>query len=417
MLRIIYLKRLQGGIILQNSSPWQEIPLNQVQFDSDGNLITKSVVWGTAEQVDGSWALLLNCPGGWLTAHQMQVIAEIVADDGIGIKFTGRQAPVLILPKEKVADALAKLDANSMKVGFLHGSLRNVKACLGIRGCKNSRSTNVMQVAQEIDHKFFGVILPWDFKIGISGCSRNCAAVACQSLGLVETKEGFDLYLGGSEGINSLHHGQLAKRGIPTEKIVDVVETVLKLYIWWTGQLAKTNQLHTRPRFYEILAKAGLTNFINAIDETLGQGTPTLTGPVKADLHKSDILPGFNRENVFNSYLLLEQLCAHCSECKKSKCHLYIAKETIIEASRTGKKFMPGIPSDILEIIHALPMPVDKFETFKLHDAYFSISEVCDQCHTADHDPLCAVNVALTAIGCLINGRSYQTPKDRDQIS
>ncbi|KNZ68571.1 nitrite and sulfite reductase 4Fe-4S region [Thermincola ferriacetica] len=402
---------------MQNKG-WQQIELQKVTIDGSNWVCheNKEAFWGVIEQSDGSWAILIDCPAGFLSSDQVTLLAEIISDEGLGIKLTGRQAPILLLPQHKVAGALEKLKANGIKIGYLHKTLRNVKACIGSRGCKNAKTYDAVELARNISNKFYGVKLPWDFKIGISGCPRNCGSATCQSLGLIEEHDGFTVYLGGSENAHTQFHGKPVARGVPEEKIDDVIATVLKCYIWAAEDIRKNKLLQGHPRFYDIFKRYGEAFFIDAINTTLGQDTPVNVNIIsdKADAAPTFIkaLPGFNRANIFTAFMVLDKLCGHCTECKKYKCHLFIAKECLTEAARTGKKFLPDIPNDMIQLIHALPLPTDLFEQFKLHDAFHSIREVCDQCHITEHDSLCAVNIALTAIGCLIWGSKYETPKD-----
>lgn len=333
---------------------------------------------------------------------------------------------MLLLREEKLEEALRQMESAGLKPSIIHGSLRNVKACIGKQGCKNSRRYDVVELARAIDQAFFGVKLPWDLKIAVSGCSRNCVAANCQCIGLVENRDGFAVYLGGAENELAPVHGTLIAGDVPGEKVVEVVEAVLKCYIYFASHLTADGIVSGKPRLYEIIGKAGSGYFKQAVKEVLDNGAarvldgeifigPELNVETAAAQEEPARIPGFTKENAFQSFVVLNRLCAHCPECMRYKCQVYIAKENIIEVSRTGQKYLPHIPPDILDIIRSLPIGTKKFEVFRLHEAFHTVNETCDYCRIAEHDPLCAVNVALTALGCLIRGREFESHMDRQR--
>ena len=405
---------------------WKEIKLQKYLPGSGHNAPDKECAWGVVEQADDNWAIFLNTPGGMLAPEELQVISGIMKKDGLQLKLTGRQAPVLLVPEEKVAGVLEQLDASGLKTAIIHGSLRNVKACMGKGYCKNSHLHDVQEIARAIDTAFYGVKLPGDFKIAISGCSRNCAAAKCQCLGLVDSRDGFTVYLGGAENEPAAVHGTPVATGVPGDKIIAVVEAVLKGYIYIANKLSAEGVVGEKPRLYELLGRVGTEGFSQALGEVIGpEAGKALTGmesvelelteEIAATLEDVGRLPGFTKENAFRAFIVLNQLCIHCAECQRSKCQVYISKETIVEVSRTGHKFLPLLPPDMMEVIRSLPVNVKNFDVFKLHEAFHAVAETCDSCREADHDYLCAVNIALTAIGCLIKGRDYETNMDKQK--
>lgn len=279
----------------------------------------------------------------------------------------------------------------------------------------------MLALARAIDQAFYGVKLPRDFKIGISGCSRNCAAANCQCLGLVDNRDGFAVYIGGAENELTPVHGTLIATGVPGENVNVVVEIILKSYVYFAHKLIADGIVSAKPRLYEIIGKAGVGYFAQAVKAALYPDTGTTMmeevpielapkDEVAAAMEEVTRLPGFTKENAFSAFIVLNQLCIHCLECQRYKCQVFIAKESIVGVSRTGQKFLSQIPTDILDIIRTLPMK--KYDGFKIHEAFHTVSETCDHCRVVEHDLLCAVNVALTSLGCLINGRDYETYMD-----
>jgi precorrin-3B C17-methyltransferase len=227
----------------------------------------KDALWGVVEQANGAWAILVDVPGGVLTAGQFAVLAEIMADGGAAVKFTRRQLPILLVSKEKVAGALKKLTAGNLRVASVHGSVRNIVACPGKGLCVHARQ-ETLGLAKEINEAAYGTKLPWDFKIGLSGCPRNCSAALCQCIGLIGEPRGrFTIALGGKESGTSPIHGNVLPVKVPREKVVPVVVRLLALYAALAGELTAKGELPAHPRLYHVIKKAGLEPFISAIQE------------------------------------------------------------------------------------------------------------------------------------------------------
>lgn len=248
-----------------------ELRVNRTfSWSGDSIACDSGITWGIAEQTNGLMALLLDVPGGVLTGKQLRVISEIVGEDGI-VKNSRRMAPILLLPKEKVGDALARLEEAGLRLASLHSSLRNIVACPGKGFSKNSRG-DTLELAQALDQEFYGTILPWDFKIGITGCPRNCSGVQCHDLGLMAEPRGkFSLWIGGTESGFTPKHGALIRKGIPREKVPAVVRRILELYAEGAEEFKEV--LGNRVRLYNVIEKTGVERFEQAVAEVVEHGT------------------------------------------------------------------------------------------------------------------------------------------------
>jgi len=227
---------------------------------------SSGIHWAIAEQANGLVAIIVNSPGGILTGKQVGVIAEVVGEDGV-IKNTRRMATLLLIPKEKVASALEQLNTVGLRVASLHKSVRNIAACPGKGFSSNSRG-DTLELARMLDDEFYGTILPWDFKIGISGCPRNCTAVQCQDLGLMAEPRGkYSLWIGGTESGMSPKHGVLVRKGIPREQVIPAVKRILETYIAGAEEFAE--ELGERARLYHVIEKTGFERFKKAVEDFL----------------------------------------------------------------------------------------------------------------------------------------------------
>lgn len=246
---------------LSKTSTWQWNG-EQVVFDGEPDAL-----WGVVEQANGAWAILVDVPGGVITAAQFAVLAAIMADDGVAVKLTRRQTPILLMPKEKVAGALEKLSAGGLKIANIHGSTRNIVSCPGKGLCVHARQ-ETLGLAGEISAAVYGAKLPWDFKIGLSGCPRNCSAALCQCIGLIGEPRGkFTIALGGKESGTTPVHGTVLPVKIPREKVVPVILGLMKLYAQLAADYTASGELAKHARMYHVIAKAGIEPFIAAINK------------------------------------------------------------------------------------------------------------------------------------------------------
>ena len=236
------------------------------EWTTEGICSSSKIQWGITEQANGVVAILVNAPGGVLTGKQLRIISEIVGEEGI-IKNSRRMAPVLLLPREKVGEALEKLKLAELRVANLHSSVRNIVACPGKGLSSNSRG-DTLELAAALDQEFYGTVLPWDFKIGISGCPRNCSGVHCHDVGLMAEPRGrYSLWIGGTESGAAPRHGELVRKGIPREKVPAVIRRILEEY----SKLGETykEELGHRIRLYRVIEKVGREHFVNAVEEAL----------------------------------------------------------------------------------------------------------------------------------------------------
>lgn len=245
---------------------------NNCQWTGDVVECESGIQWAIAEQANGVTALIVSSPGGVLTGKQVRVLAEIVGEDG-AIKNTRRMTSLLLIPKEKVEAALEQLKAVGLRVANLHKSVRNIVACPGKGLCTHSRG-DVLDLAKVLDEAFYGTILPWDIKIGISGCPRNCTGVQCQDLGLMAEPRGkYSLWIGGSESGMSPKHGTLVCKGIPREQVIPVVTKILEAYVAGAEEFGVELGEGARVRLYHVLEKTGLDRFEKVIEEALSNSS------------------------------------------------------------------------------------------------------------------------------------------------
>ncbi len=201
-----------------------------------------------AEQTNGALAVLPATPAGLLTAAQLEKIASI-AKEGAGLaKLTSMQRIAILINKDQQESVKKQLAEVDLKVGVV--GKREVWNPMGCPGklCKYARQdalTDATALATLVATK-----APRQVKIGISGCQNSCAWSKVVDIGLVGTKDGYEIYIGGDAGKNP-HIGQKLKT-VPKEKIVETVREIIEKF----NQHGKDGE-----HLYQVVERVGLNTF------------------------------------------------------------------------------------------------------------------------------------------------------------
>ncbi len=121
---------------------------------------------------------------------------------------------------------------------------------------------------------------------------------------------------------------------------------------------------------------------------------------------------GFNKLSAYKAFSKIDKSCAQGCLCS-ALCQLFMAKELLSISAQTGEKFTDEIPEDILDMFRSVPLVPDRYKNMELQEAYVEVQSICDDCATDEHDSYCTVNVVLTALGILLEGKDYVTDKDQ----
>lgn len=180
------------------------------------------MVEAIAEQTNGVVAILPGTPAGIINAKQLERIAKI-ANEGVGVvKLTSMQRIAILVKKEQVEDVKKQLAEVDLKVGVVGPEVWNPMGCPG-KLCKYARQdalTDAISIASLV-----GTKAPRPVKIAVSGCQNSCGWSKVIDIGLVGTKEGYDIYIGGDAGKNPRIGQKLT--AISKEEIVDCIKNIV----------------------------------------------------------------------------------------------------------------------------------------------------------------------------------------------
>jgi len=176
------------------------------------------------KQKDGSYAIVFD--GTILTPQDLKRIAEALEKHGVKlVKFSESQRIVIVGVNPEKLDELCK-DAGVELAPAVGRVVRSVKFCpaelctLGLQ--------KAIEIAEKLK-KFEGMEVPDKLKIAVAGCPNSCTEPAVRDIGLMGTKDGFTVFVGGSAG-RKPRIGWILAEKVDPDKVIELVEKIIELY-------------------------------------------------------------------------------------------------------------------------------------------------------------------------------------------
>ncbi|PRA00351.1 nitrite reductase (NAD(P)H) [Arthrobacter sp. MYb224] len=191
-------------------------------------------------QKDGTYSVVPRIPGGEITPEKLGVIAAVAAKYNLYTKLTGGlRIDMFGARLEQLPEIWKELVDAGFESGQAYGkSLRNVKTCVGSSWCRYGMLDSVA-MGIEMELRYRGLRAPHKFKMGVSGCARECAEARAKDVGVIATAEGWNLYVGGNGGANPAH-AQLLAGGLDDATLLRYIDRYLMYYIRTADRLQRT---------------------------------------------------------------------------------------------------------------------------------------------------------------------------------
>ncbi len=192
-------------------------------------------------QKDGTYSVVPRVPGGEITPDKLIVLGEVAKEFNLYTKVTGGQridlfgAQMHELPKiwKKLVDA-------GFETGHAYGkALRTVKSCVGSTWCRYGVQDSV-GAAVNLEERYRGLRSPHKLKMGVSGCTRECAEAQSKDVGVIATEKGWNLYLCGNGGMRP-RHADLFATDLDTETMIKYIDRFLMFYVRTADRLQRTS--------------------------------------------------------------------------------------------------------------------------------------------------------------------------------
>jgi NAD(P)H-dependent nitrite reductase large subunit/NAD(P)H-dependent nitrite reductase small subunit len=246
-------KPVVAGIL---ATLWQENPvkdgLKQLQDTNDHFLANI--------QRSGQYSVIPRCPGGEVTPDELILMGTVAKKFNLWTKVTGAQRIGLFganqwqLPEiweditygrssVKSQDGKVKVTVKTegMESGHAYGkALRAVKTCVGTSWCRFGVLDSV-GMGVRIENRYKGFRAPHKWKMGVSGCMRECAEAQGKDFGLVAANDGWSLYICGNAG-TSPKHATLFLSGLNDDDCFKYLDRLLIYYTFTSGPLTRTSK-------------------------------------------------------------------------------------------------------------------------------------------------------------------------------
>ncbi len=206
-----------------------KIPLQDTNDNYLGNM-----------QKDGTYSVIPRVPGGEITPNKLITLGEVANKYKLYTKVNGGQRIVLFGAQMNDLPAIWKL---LIDAGFESGqayakSLRTVKSCVGSTWCRFGLDDSVT-MAIELENRYKGVRSPHKLKMGVSGCTRECAEAQAKDIGLISTENGWNLFVCGNGGMKP-RHADLFATDLTKEEVFKYIDRLLMFYIKTADRLQRT---------------------------------------------------------------------------------------------------------------------------------------------------------------------------------
>ena len=182
-------------------------------------------------QKDGTYSVVPRIWGGETTPRELRSLAEIAEKYKVPtVHITGGQRiDFLGVKKETLPLIWGDLSQAGFVSGHAYGkAIRTVKTCVGSEWCRfGTQDSTTMGI--ELEKMAWGSWTPHKFKLGVSGCPRNCAEATIKDFGVVAVDSGWELHVGGNGGVKVRATDFLCHVKTP-EEVLEYCAAFLQLY-------------------------------------------------------------------------------------------------------------------------------------------------------------------------------------------
>lgn len=192
-------------------------------------------------QKNGTYSIIPRSAGGEITPEGLIAIGQIAKKYNLYSKITGSQRIALFGAQK---DDLPAIWKELIDAGFESGhayakALRMAKTCVGSTWCRFGVGDSV-SLGVELENRYKGIRAPHKLKLGVSGCTRECAEAQGKDIGVIATEKGWNLYVCGNGGMKPCHADLLAA-DLDRETLIRYLDRFLMFYIRTADKLQRTS--------------------------------------------------------------------------------------------------------------------------------------------------------------------------------
>ena len=176
-----------------------------------------------------TYAIAPHLPCGVITPEQLRTIADVSEKyEAAAVKITSASRIAIVGLKESDIDNAWK--DLSLNLGHAVGlCVRSIKACPGTAFCKLGQQDS-LGMGMKLDEIYHGLELPSKTKMGVSGCTNQCAENCIKDISLMGKKSGWTLMVGGNGASRPRLAEVFAEELDSDETALDLIEKVVGYY-------------------------------------------------------------------------------------------------------------------------------------------------------------------------------------------
>lgn len=174
------------------------------------------------------FAIVPHYPGGIMSPDDLRHLADMAERFNVDlIKATSAQRIAFIgVDEDKIDEAWEAI--GRPKGGAIGKLIRSVRLCPGNSYCPYG-TQDTISMGLTLDEKFHCMETPFKLKIGVSGCTRDCAETCIKDIGLIGFKKGWRITVGGNGGPAPRLSLKLAD-ALTTDEALEMVGEILEVY-------------------------------------------------------------------------------------------------------------------------------------------------------------------------------------------
>ena len=184
---------------------------------------------GTILQRDKqTYAIAPHIPCGLTSPEQLRKIADVAEKYGCqALKLTSAARIAIIgLHEEDIDQVWADL---GMVPGHAVGlCVRSIKVCPGTDYCRLGLQDS-LTMGMRLDDRFHGMELPNKMKMGVSGCTNNCAENCIKDIALMGKKAGWNVTAGGN-GAKKPRLADLIAEELDDDAAIALIDRIVDYY-------------------------------------------------------------------------------------------------------------------------------------------------------------------------------------------
>lgn len=191
-------------------------------------------------QKNGTYSVIPRAVAGEITPDGLIVLGRIAKKYHLYSKITGSQRIALFgVQKDDLPAIWKELIEAGFETGHAYAkSLRMVKTCVGNTWCRFGVGDSV-GLAAELENRYKGIRSPHKMKLGVSGCTRECAEAQSKDVGIIASEKGWNLYVCGNGGVTPRHADLLAS-DVDKKTLIRYLDRFMMFYIRTGDKLQRT---------------------------------------------------------------------------------------------------------------------------------------------------------------------------------